>query len=164
MSGDGVRRRLKGPAGWALLGLVVVGLLAVGITRDQGPQTPEARMTSISRRIACPVCDGESVFESRNNASETIRTAIERRVASGQQSDDQIIAFVEQRFSAQVLLVPRGSGLDALVWALPAAAVVIAGAALFVTFRRWREESRLIDDPTDEDRRLVAVALDEESP
>ncbi|CAN5611525.1 MAG: cytochrome c-type biogenesis protein CcmH [Acidimicrobiia bacterium] len=157
-------KRLKSPAGWALLVLVVAGLLAVGITRDQGPQSPQDRVASISRRIACPVCDGESVFESRNNASATIRSAIESRVASGQQSDDQIIGFVEQRFSAQVLLVPRGSGLDALVWALPAAAVVIAGAALFVTFRRWRDESRLIDDPTEEDRRLVAVALDEESP
>jgi len=157
-------KRLKSPAGWALLVLVVAGLLAVGITRDHGPQSPQDRVASISRRIACPVCDGESVFESRNNASATIRSAIESRVASGQQSDDQIIGFVEQRFSAQVLLVPRGSGLDALVWALPAAAVVIAGAALFVTFRRWRDESRLIDDPTEEDRRLVAVALDEESP
>ncbi|MDQ3739131.1 MAG: cytochrome c-type biogenesis protein CcmH [Actinomycetota bacterium] len=157
-------RRLKSPAGWALLALVVVGLLAVGVTRDQGPQTPEDRAASISRRIACPVCDGESVFESRNNASASIRTAIERRVAAGQLSDDEIIGFVEQRFSAQVLLVPRGSGLEALVWALPAAAVVIAAAALVVTFRRWRQESRLIDDPTDDDRRLVAAALDEESP
>lgn len=158
------RTGFKGPAGWALLVLVAVGLLSVGVARDQGPQTPENRVESITRRIACPVCDGESVFESRNNASATIRTAIERRVASGQQSDDEIIGFVEQRFSAQVLLVPRGSGLEALVWALPAAAVVIAAAALFATFRRWRQESHLTGEPTDADRRLVAAALDDESP
>jgi cytochrome c-type biogenesis protein CcmH len=56
-----------------------VALLAVGATRDGGPSTPEERVEAISRRLACPICDGESVFESRNNASASIRQEIRRR-------------------------------------------------------------------------------------
>ncbi len=145
---------------WVLLVLVVGGLLAVGATRDAGPRTPKERVEDISRRLACPICDGESVFESRNADSQAIRIEIARQVDSGTVSDDQIINFIEQRFGSKVLLVPRATGIDALVWALPAAAFVCAVVGLGVAFRRWKAAADTI--PDDEDRRLVASALDED--
>ena len=145
--------------GWVLLVLVVAGALAVGASRADGPSTPAERAQAIERRIACPVCDGESVFESRNTASENIRNAIRSYVDEGALSDDEIVGVVESRFGGQVLLVPKASGFDALVWALPVAAFVCAVAGLAVTFRRWRREAAAERDPTDEDRALVAAAL-----
>ncbi len=145
---------------WALLGVVTGLLLVVGVTHDSGPRTPEERVEEISKRLACPICDGESVFESRNNASASIRTEIKAQVAAGERSNDDIIAFIEQRYGAQVLLVPRASGLDALVWALPVAVFVCAAAGLAVAFSRWR---RAVDTvPTADDRALVDAALDAE--
>jgi hypothetical protein len=47
-----------------------------------------------------------------------------------------------------------------LVWALPAAAFVCAVVGLGVAFRRWKAAADTI--PDDEDRRLVAAALDED--
>jgi cytochrome c-type biogenesis protein CcmH len=140
-----------------LLGVVVVGLLAVGATRESGPSTPEERVEAISRRLACPICDGESVFESRNNASAAIRAEIQSQVTAGLRSDEEIISFIEQRYTASVLLVPRATGLDAVVWALPVAAFVCAVAGLVVAFRRWKRAADTV--PTDADRRLVDEAL-----
>ncbi len=151
--------RIKRWPGWVLLVFVVVGFLAVGSTRDRGEQTPDDRIASITQRIACPVCDGESVFESRNTASENIRNAVEERVKAGQMSDDEIISFVQSRQDASLLLVPKNSGFDALVWALPAVAAACAIAGLAVAFRRWRDDERRTPDPTDADRQLVADAL-----
>ncbi len=148
--------------GWVLLVLVVVGALAVGASRADGPSTPAERAEAIEQRIACPVCDGESVFESRNTASENIRTAIRSYVDAGELSDDEIVGVVESRFGGQVLLIPKASGFDALVWALPVAALVCAIAGLAVTFRRWRREAAEQREPTDEDRALVAAALSED--
>lgn len=145
--------------GWALLGVVVVALLAVGIVRDRGAESSQDRADDVARRIACPVCDGESVFESRNNASEAIRAAIDERVTAGRQSDDQIISYIESRFGGQVLLVPRATGIDAVVWAVPAGALAVALAALVLTFRRWSAQPHLA--PTDSDRELVASAMEE---
>ncbi len=71
-----LNRRLKGWPGWVVLAFVVVGFLAVGATRDTGPRTPDDRIESISKRLACPVCQGESVYESRNTASNQIREAV----------------------------------------------------------------------------------------
>ena len=150
-------RSLKGWPSWVLLVLVVGGLLAVGATRDAGARSPKERVEDISRRLACPICDGESVFESRNADSQAIRIEIARQVDTGTVSDDQIINFIEQRFGSKVLLVPRATGIDALVWALPVAALVCAIVGLGVAFRRWKNEADTI--PDDADRRLVAAAL-----
>ena len=150
-------QRLKRWPSWVLLVLVVGGLLAVGANRDVGPRSPQERVEDISRRLACPICDGESVFESRNAASQAIRVEIARQVDDGTVSDDQIINFIEQRFGSKVLLVPRATGIDALVWALPVAALVCAVVGLGVAFRRWKAAADTI--PDDADRALVADAL-----
>jgi cytochrome c-type biogenesis protein CcmH len=148
---------LKGWPSWVLLVVVVGGLLAVGASRDAGARSPKERVEDISRRLACPICDGESVFESRNADSQAIRIEIARQVDTGTVSDDQIINFIEQRFGSKVLLVPRATGIDALVWALPVAALVCAIVGLGVAFRRWKAAADTI--PDDADRQLVAAAL-----
>ena len=150
-------RSLKGWPSWVLLVLVVGGLLAVGASRDAGARSPKERVEDISHRLACPICDGESVFESRNADSQAIRIEIARQVDTGTVSDDQIINFIEQRFGSKVLLVPRATGIDALVWALPVAALVCAIVGLGVAFHRWKTVADTI--PDDADRQLVAVAL-----
>jgi cytochrome c-type biogenesis protein CcmH len=149
-------QRAKGWPGWALLGVVVVALLYVGIATDNSAPTPEERVEAISKRLACPICDGESVFESRNNASANIRTEIRAQVDAGERSNDEIISYFVQRES-RLLLVPKATGFDALVWALPAFAAVCAIAGLVVAFRRWARGADTV--PTDDDRALVAAAM-----
>jgi cytochrome c-type biogenesis protein CcmH len=153
-------RHAKRWPGWLALAVVAVVLLAVGANQDNTPTTREERIEAISKRLACPICDGESVFESRNNASVAIRNEIAAQVDGGVRSDEEIITFIEQRYGSRVLLVPRATGLDALVWALPVAAFVCATAGLTVAFRRWKRAGDTV--PTDEDRVLVATALRDE--
>ncbi len=158
MSSD-VNARFKRWPGWLLLVLVITAFLAVGATRSTGPQSQEDRVDAIARRVACPICDGESVFESQNNASQAIRNQVQQFVADNDLSDGEIIAFIETRYGAEVLLVPKASGLDALVWVLPAVAFVCGLAALVVVFRRWKREAGDMRDPTDADRALVEAAM-----
>ena len=155
-----MKKAIKNWPSWVLLVMVVVGLLAVGAARDAAPRSPKERVEDISKRLACPICEGESVFESRNADSDAIRVEIARQVDLGTVSDDQIINFIAQRFGSKVLLVPRATGIDALVWALPAAALVCAVVGLGVAFRRWKAAADTI--PDDADRALVAEALADE--
>lgn len=158
-------KKLKSWPVWMLMGLIVVALLTVGTTRDSGPLTQSDRIDSITKHIACPTCDGESVYVSRASAAEAIRNQVARDVSAGKLTDDEIIGSIADRFKAQVLLVPRATGIDSLVWIMPIAVFVCAVAGLWVAFRRWRFENRgtataedvelveklLAEDPTDED-------------
>lgn len=154
---------LKRWPSWVVLVLAVVGLLAYGSTKDSGARTPEERVEEISKRLACPICDGESVYESQNPASSAIRASIRSQVAAGNASDDEIVAAIVEAFGAETQLVPKATGFEALVWVLPAAALVCAGVGLFVAFRRWKAAADTV--PDDDDRALVAAALaDDQDP
>jgi cytochrome c-type biogenesis protein CcmH len=151
--------RVKCWPGWLALVFVIAGFLAVGVTRDAGPQSQEDRIDELAKRVACPICDGESVFESQNNASIALRNQLAELVADNDLNDTEIVAFIETRYGAQVLLVPKASGIDALVWVLPAVAFTAGLAALVVVFRRWKREAGDISEPTEGDRALVEAAL-----
>ena len=148
---------LKRWPGWVLLVLVVVGFLAYGSTKDAGAQTPEERVEEISKQLACPVCGGETVYESRNSTSASIRAEIKLQVSTTDASDDQIIAYIVQQFGAKTQLLPKASGFESLVWVLPAVALVCAAVGLFFSFRRWRTNVDTV--PDDADRARVEAAL-----
>ncbi len=156
-------KRVKRWPGWVLLAFVFVGLLTVGASRDGGPQTPQERAAAISKRLACPVCQGESVYESRNTASNAIRQAVKQEVADGRLSDDEIVQRIVVAYNGEELLVPTASGIEALAWALPATAFVFGVAGLTIAFRRWQDSARRLGVATDEDYALVARALDDDS-
>jgi cytochrome c-type biogenesis protein CcmH len=148
---------LKRWPGWVLLVLVVAGFLAFGSTRDAGARTPEERVDEISKQLACPICGGETVYESRNTASASIRAEIKAQVSTSDATDDEIIAFVVQQFGAKTQLLPKATGFESLVWVLPAVALVCASVGLFFAFRRWRHNVDTV--PDDEDKAMVAAAL-----
>jgi len=147
----------RGWVGWGVLFVVFVGLLSYGATKDSGARTPEERVESISRRLACPICDGESVYESQNSASAAIRNDIRAQVTTSDATDDEIIAYIVRNYGAETQLVPTATGFESLVWALPAAALVCAGVGLFFAFRRWKTNIDTV--PDDADRALVEDEL-----
>jgi cytochrome c-type biogenesis protein CcmH len=154
-----LNKRLKSWPGWILMALVAVTFLVVGATRTAGPQSQEDRVDDLTQRIACPVCDGESVFESQNAASRRLRNQVEDLVRQNELSDEQILTFIDSRNEGDLLLVPKASGVDALVWVLPAVGFVVGVTGLGLAFRRWKLEADELGDPTEADRALVEEAL-----
>jgi len=144
---------------WLTMFLLVCLLLAFGATRSGGPLTQQDRIDLVTSRLACPTCSGESVFVSQASAAQAIRIEVARQVGAGIRTDDEIISYIEQRFGSQVLLVPRSSGIDSLVWSLPVAVLIIALSLLVSAFARWGR--RKPGFPSAADEMLVKNALAE---
>ena len=140
-----------------MLGTSVVILMFVGTQQDSGPATPQERIESISKRLACPTCDGESVFESRSPSSQAIRQEIARQVADGQLVDSQIVQTIDDSYAADLKVVPGATGIDGLIWILPIVAAVVSIAGLFVVFRRWKAQT--MQTASDADRILVEQTM-----
>ncbi len=141
---------------WAVMGVLLVGALAIGSQRS-GPVTDEARVRRIGSDLRCPTCQGMSVADSDAPAAVGIREEIARRVAEGRETNGQIKDFILGLYP-NISLRPETSGLGLVVWALPvvAAAAVIGGLTLVLVRRRRRPEPAGLSD---EDRRLVEQAL-----
>ena len=144
---------------WLGMFLLVGLLLAIGVSRSGSVQTQQDRIDSITSHLACPTCSGESVFVSQASAAQAIRLEVARQVSTGTRTDDEIISYIEQRFGGQVLLVPRATGLDSLVWSLPVAALIMSLWFLIRTFSRSRQNKPTA--PSAQDEKLVEQALAE---
>ena len=145
---------MKGRAAWVVMGVVLVVALLIG-SRGDGNATEAERVARISREVRCPTCAGLSVSESDAKAAQAVRDEIRERVHSGE-SDGEIRAYLASRYGRDILLKPKASGVDAVVWALPVAAAICGVAGLAFAFVRWRR--RPSRAPTAEDRALVEAA------
>ncbi|MGH9194002.1 MAG: cytochrome c-type biogenesis protein [Acidimicrobiales bacterium] len=152
------RRRV---IGWLAMAAVLLVALAVGVAYDGGPRTPDERARNLAETVACPACDGQSVAESDAAASRGIRTLIAERIDQGA-SDDAIRDELVATWGKSILLTPDGSGVAGLVWALPAAALILALAGVAYVFWRWRGTAAI--HASDADRDLVDRALAPSTP
>lgn len=126
---------------WGLLAVLTVVLVAFGATRHRVPRTPAERVEHISQRVGCPVCDGQSVAESRHPTANNIRAAIAAEVRAGHATDQEIIDAVTAARGGSEALVPRTSGWQSFAWAMPAAIAMVGCIALgvvYISSRRGR--------------------------
>lgn len=141
-------------AQWAAIAAVIAAALVLGV-RPGGGGGAAADADRIAAGLRCPVCQGLSVKDSDSPTARDIRADIRRRIDEGETAQEVRQAYVD-RYGEWILLRPGTSGFDALVWAIPAAVTAAGAVVISAAFWRWRR--RRGRAPTDDDRRLVAVA------
>jgi cytochrome c-type biogenesis protein CcmH len=95
----------------------------------------ESRARRLSQELRCVVCQNQSIDESNAPLAHDLRVIVRERLSAGD-SDAAVLAFVEARYGAFVLLRPRFRPQTLLLWLAPA--LLLAGAAVFVVRARSR--------------------------
>lgn len=106
---------------------------AAGVVRHEDPS--ERRIMAIAAALRCPVCQGESIYDSHSTVAGQMKALIREQVAAGK-SDDEIKSFFVDRYGEFVLMEPRTSWSTALVWFFPAAAFLGGTGVLLLLLRR----------------------------
>ena len=88
----------------------------------------EAHARALFRDVRCLVCQSQSIDESDAPLAHDLRQVVRQQVAQGR-SDAQIRAFLVSRYGQFVLLTPKASLGNAVLWVGPLL-VVAAGAAV----------------------------------
>ena len=146
----------------ALRALVVAALLALSGTAfavqpDEVLDDPalEARARALSAELRCMVCQNQSIDDSDASLARDLRILVRERIKAGD-TDEQVLAYIVARYGEFVLLKPRFSLRNALLWGTPAALLVIGGAVLVVSIRR-RERPATKALSAEEKERLARV-------
>jgi cytochrome c-type biogenesis protein CcmH len=113
---------------WAALAFSLAGAAPL-------PAEQEARAHRLAQSLRCPVCQNQTVAESRAPLAQDLREQIQAQMAAGR-SDDEVRAFMVQRFGDFVLYEPPRTPQTLLLWLGPF--ILLGGGALAL----WRRLSR----------------------
>jgi cytochrome c-type biogenesis protein CcmH len=113
----------------------------------------EARAREVSQSLRCVVCQNETIDESHAELAHDMRVLVRERITAGD-SNQQVIAYMQNRYGDFVLLKPRFTGATFLLWCGPLL-VLIAG--IFAVRGRVRTTSTAPAPLTPDEERTVAA-------
>ncbi len=121
----------------------------------------QAKVREISKTLRCAVCQSESVWESGAELAMQMREIVRERVIAGE-SGDEIRAYFVSRYGDFILLEPRVTGLNRLLWFGPPLLLALAAALIYRKIRAWTIQSSTpaeIPPLSEEEQKRVDDAL-----
>jgi len=139
--------------------LLVVLLLCVGLVNAQQATDDaaiEQRLVNLSKELRCLQCQNQTIADSPSGLAEDLRREIREQMKAGK-SDQEIVAFLTQRYGQFILYKPRVTPVTYLLWFGP---FVLLLAGLAVLFRYIKQRRDLIPEkPLSVDERRRAEEL-----
>ena len=125
-----------------VLVLVLISCFAVvTIAKEAQPaEDPriEARMKALTEQLRCLVCQNETLADSHADLAEDLRKQIREQMSAGK-SDQEILAYLTQRYGDFVLYKPPVKATTYLLWFGPFALLIAGTFILYHYVRRRRE-------------------------
>lgn len=115
---------------------------ALAVQPDEILKDPalEARARVLTKGLRCLVCQGEDIDESQAPLAADLRRMVRERLEKGD-SDDQVIAYMRDRYGDYVLMSPPVEGSTLLLWGAPLL-VFATGLSVVVVFIRRQHKAR----------------------
>ena len=145
------------------LALALAGALAAAPARAVQPDEVlpdpkmEQRARDISADLRCLVCQNQSIDDSNAPLARDLRILVREQLKTGK-SDDEVRAWLVQRYGDFILLKPPFNLRTALLWGLPAA-VLLAGALGVLAATRRRRAATAAAPLSEEERRKLDALL-----
>ncbi len=112
----------------------------------------EARLKALAEELRCLVCQNQTIADSNASLALDLRNEIREQVAQGK-SDDEIRAYMVERYGDFVLYRPPWKATTVLLWAGPFALLAVGLGILVFTVRRRRKEESARPQTEGGDRR-----------
>jgi len=137
---------------WQITGVVLFALVAVAQMKAPdaeqfvGPPrgTPIAgdaldqRAHEIAVLLRCPVCQGLSIADSPSEMATNMKGQVRELLSRGF-TEQQILSYFERSYGQFVLLKPKFSGVNSLVWTLPVFALLVGAILVVIKIRKLEQ-------------------------
>lgn len=140
---------------WGLAGA------ALAVEPDEILDDPvlEERARELSKGIRCLVCRNESIDESNAELARDLRILVRERLVEGD-SDDEVITYLVGRFGEYVLLAPRATGANLVLW-VAGPVLFLFGLGIAFGYMRGRRGEAVPEGLTDQEKARLAELTQE---
>ena len=151
---------------WAIACILLLfsGLPAAAVEPDEMLDDPqlEQRARDISAHLRCLVCQNQSIDDSNAGLARDLRILVRQRLTAGD-SNEEVVDYIVDRYGEFVLLKPRFTGHNLILWLGPFLVLILGAVALWSVYRRRtaRAGTETAENLSEEERkRLNALISD----
>ncbi len=123
-------------------------------------QEQEQRYQNLTKELRCVVCQNQSVADSNAELAQDVRNLVRNKINAGQ-TDQQINAFMVERYGDFVLYNPPVNSKTYLLWGGPLFLILIAIITLLYFIRKHVRVTAITPDLTKEEQDKLKQALGE---
>lgn len=106
----------------------------------------EDRTTAVASTLRCPVCQGESIQDSPSQLAQDMRALVREQLRAGK-TPEEVRAYFVGRYGEWILLEPKMTGLNVLLYVFPVALVLGGLALVVILVRKWSASASSADNP-----------------
>ena len=121
----------------------------------------EARLKAIAHELRCLVCQNQTIADSDAPLAVDLRQQTRKMIAEGR-SDDEIRAYMVERYGDFVLYKPPFKATTLVLWIGPFALLAIGAFIFWTILRRRRAEA--VTEPTQARRAQIETLLADDDP
>ncbi len=142
----------------ALIAALLFSGSAFAVQPDEVLKDPalERRARQISTGLRCLVCQNQSIDDSDAQLAKDLRLLVRERLVAGD-TDQEVEAFLVQRYGEFVLLKPTFGAHTLLLWLTPALVLVLGGIGAYAAMRRRPQAGAAALD--DDERKALEALL-----
>ncbi len=91
-------------------------------------------VNKISKNIRCLTCQGQSVYDSQSEFSESIKIIISKKIKEGK-SEQDIYDFLVDKYGEWIIFEPKFNKNTFLLWVLPILLFLVGGFLILRNFK-----------------------------
>jgi cytochrome c-type biogenesis protein CcmH len=122
-----------------------------------GDPVIEARLAKLSHELRCLQCQNQTLADSPSGLAADMRREIREQMKAGK-SDQEIVAFLTDRYGQFILYKPRVTPVTYLLWFGPFV-LLLAGLAVLFRYIKSRRDTIAEKPLTNEERRRAEELL-----
>ena len=126
---------------------IALMLMASLVAGAAATQVSEQTVHDVSAQLRCVVCQNLSVADSPSEMASQMRAIVRERLEAGE-TPEQVHEYFVARYGEWILLAPRRSGFNLLVWGFPLAALVVGFTVVALLLRRWTRRRQTAAPPS----------------
>ncbi len=137
----------------AILGKLILLLLLAGVQVEASSsseliefdsESDRNRYSKLISELRCPKCMNTNLAGSDAPISKDLRSKVYTLITQDGMTDDQIIAYMRERYGDFVLYDPPLDGAAIIIWLVPAGLVLLTISLLAMGFNRIRTAKKLM--------------------
>jgi cytochrome c-type biogenesis protein CcmH len=146
---------------WLLVVMLLLAGAAQGVIETYSFSSPEleARYHQLSQELRCPKCQNQNIADSNAPISRDLRALLHRQLEAGA-SDEEILAFMVERYGEFVRYRPGFDAKTAILWLSPVIFLLLAALVAYSVLRRGSAAGGLDQPLSDEERARLNTLLE----